>query len=153
MAKMVIRSWDEADLPQVLALLKSLAEKLGDDIAFDPERLRRQFRGMKRKSDVYESFVCEEAGAILGFISLVFYESAFHLKGTSLISELVVAEGARGSGIGERLLRRAVEEAEIREMDEVEVGVMKENEEAIRFYKKRGLVEEYLLLGLDLAGD
>ncbi len=150
---MVTRSWEEGDLPQVLALLKSLAESLHDDIAFESERLRRQFRSMKRKPEIYESFVCEEAGAILGFVSIVFYESAFHHKGTALLSELVVAAGARDAGIGERLLRRAVEEAEIREMDEVEVGVMKDNEAAIRFYKKRGLVEEYLLLGLDLGGD
>jgi ribosomal protein S18 acetylase RimI-like enzyme len=149
----LLRSWEEGDLPRILDLLKVLAEKLGDGMVFDMDRLRRQFRAMKRKGELYECFVCEEEGRVTGFVSVVFYESVFHMKGTALISELVVEEGSRGSGIGERLLRRAVEEAEIRDMDEVEVGVMKENEEAIRFYKKRGLVEEYLLLGLDLRGD
>jgi ribosomal protein S18 acetylase RimI-like enzyme len=64
-----------------------------------------------------------------------------------------VASGSRGSGIGRRLMERVVEEAEIREMDEVEVGVLKDNEDAIRFYKANGLVEEYLLLGLKLDDD
>jgi hypothetical protein len=34
-------------------------------------------------------------------------------------------------------------------MDEIEVGVMKENIKAINFYKKHGMNEECYLLGMD----
>jgi GNAT superfamily N-acetyltransferase len=130
-----------------MELLKELAKSLGYQFEFDRQRMERQFSSMEKDSEGYASFVYEEEGKLLGFISVVFYETMFHYKGTALITELVVKEESRGRRIGKALLERVIEEAEKRRMDEVEVGVKKENKDAIRFYKRNGMNEEYILLG------
>jgi len=62
---------------------------------------------------------------------------------------LVIHERYRKKGIGEKLLKQAIEEALTRGMDEIEVGVLKENVKAIRFYKRNGFDQEYYLLGME----
>ena len=148
---MAIRSWREEDLPQVTTLLAELDDALGETQSIGLADVERQFRLMGSEPGAYSNFVCEEDGAIKGFISLLFYRSVYHREGTAQINELVVSKDCRGKGIGEALLAHAVALARARNMDEIEVGVMKDNEGAIRFYKRHGLDEEHLLLGMEFA--
>jgi len=97
-----------------------------------------------------ECYVYENEGEIIGFISLIFYITIFHKVGTVLINELIVNERHRNQQVGKQLLEYAISESSKRGIDEIEVGVMKNNESAIRFYKQNGLNEEYYLLGLNL---
>jgi ribosomal protein S18 acetylase RimI-like enzyme len=147
---MAIRSCEKTDIPQVMELLKELARSLGYEFEFDIRRMERQFSNMSKNGDSYAFLVYEEDERLLGFISAVFYETLFHYKGTALINELVVKEESRGRMIGKALLEQVVEEAKRRGMDEIEVGVKKENKDAVRFYKRNGMTEEYLLLGREL---
>jgi len=55
----------------------------------------------------------------------------------------------QGAGIGGRLLEYGIQLAKQRSLDEIEVGVMKENAGAIDFYKWHGISEEYALLVLE----
>ena len=142
-----VREWKAEDLPQILELLKQLAARLEYDFVFDIERLGSQFREISAKPEEYASYVYEENGSIRGFVSAVFYVSVFHYRGTALVNELVVREGLKGRGIGTALIARIDEEARKRGMDELEVGVAKENAEAREFYRKNGIGEEYLLMG------
>jgi ribosomal protein S18 acetylase RimI-like enzyme len=148
---MEIRSWRAEDLPQVTALLAELDDALGETQEVGLADVERQFRLMEADPATYASFVCEEDGSIKGFISLLFYRSVYHREGTAQINELVVARDSRGRGIGKALLGCAAAIARSRNMDEIEVGVMKDNEKAIRFYKSHGLDEEYLLLGKEFG--
>jgi len=148
---MEIRGWRMEDLPQVTALLAELDDALGETQEVGLADVERQFRLMESEPATYSAFVCEEDGSIKGFISLLFYRSVYHREGTAQINELVVARDCRGRGIGEALLDHAIALARARNMDEIEVGVMKDNEGAIRFYKRHGLDEEYFLLGMDFA--
>ena len=148
---MEIRSWREDDLPEVTALLAELDEALGETQSVGLADVERQFRRMASEPGTYAAFVCEEAGAIRGFLSLLFYRSVYHREGTAQINELVVSKDCRGKGIGESLLAHAIAFARARNMDEIEVGVMKDNEGAIRFYKRHGLDEEYFLLGMEFG--
>lgn len=147
---MDIREWRRDDLPAVGALLEELAAAIGEDFRPEAERLEALYVAMRKDPEVYRSFVCEEGGAVVGFVSLVLYASVFHRKGTALVAELVVAAAARGRGVGAALLARAEELARAEGMDELEVGVVKGNARAIAFYKAAGLTEEYLLLGKEL---
>ncbi|MBN1620058.1 GNAT family N-acetyltransferase [candidate division WOR-3 bacterium] len=144
---MEVRKLEARDIAQIKILLEELAETLGHDFSTDERELKRQLGEMETNPVIYGNFVLEENEKILGFISLVHYGSFFHRKGTTLINELVVGESARGKGAGKILLEKAFEEAKMRDMDEIEVGVMKENLRAQEFYKKNGLEEESLLLG------
>lgn len=148
---MEIRSWREEDLPGVTALLAELDDALGETQAVAVADVERQFRLMESEPGTYSNLVCEEDGRIKRFLSLLFYRSVYHREGTAQVNELVVAKDCRGQGIGEALLGHATALARARNMDELEVGVMKDNAGAIRFYKRHGLDEEYLLLGMEFA--
>ncbi len=80
---------------------------------------------------------------------MIFYRSFFHKNGTALINELIVNSEFRNRNIGRELLEYCIKIAKDNEMDEIEVGVMKENIKAIEFYKRNNITEEYLLLGLE----
>lgn len=147
-----IRSWTADDLPAVKRLMDQLARHLGEEHIVSLDLMERHFREMEKLPALYDCFVCESGGAVIGFISIVYYRSVFHRVGTALINELAVDESHRGRGIGKELLHRAVEAAKKRWMDEIEVGVMHENASARRFYKKNGFDEEYLLLGMEFDG-
>lgn len=145
-----IRAWRESDLSAIRELLDQLNGDLGLPDRVDPADLEAHFRAMAG-DPAYGNFVYEEGGRIDGLITWAHYRSLLHRKGTALINELVVRRGRMGSGIGSALLRRAIEEARLAGMDEIEVGVMKENARAIEFYKKNGMDEEYFLLGREFG--
>lgn len=146
---MTIRRWKQHDLNQIMELLHELNDALNEDQPIDLSALNDHFNHMERYPELYENAVFEENGTVIGFISIVYYRSVYHRKGTALINELVVSEAHRGKKIGERLLEYAIQRARTLDMDEIEVGVMPDNSGAIRFYKKHGLTEEYLLMGLE----
>ena len=139
------------DLDTVRTLLVELAVHLGEKFDVDEEDLAWNLRQILSRPDEYASFVCEtdptEMETVVGFVSMVFYRSLFHRNGTALVNELVVAQSYRRRGIGTELIGRAFEEARLRGMDEIEVGALKENIDAISFYRRVGFDEEYVLLG------
>lgn len=147
----MIRPWTERDLPAIARLLSELDEALGESTVLDPGRMLRQYRSMGRHPDLYENYVYDDEGVAVGFLSLLFYESVYHRTGTAQVNELVVAKGRRGAGIGSALIGHALERARGRGMDELEVGVMKDNAEALAFYRARGIADEYLLLGVEFG--
>jgi ribosomal protein S18 acetylase RimI-like enzyme len=142
----MIREWTISDLAQICTLLNQLSDDLHENEHVEINDIKAQFEGMKNDS-VYSAFVYEEKGIIFGFISVVFYRSVFHKNGTALVNELVIHKNERGKGIGTKLLEFVINESRKRKMDEIEIGVMKENVNAINFYKQNGLNEEYYLLG------
>jgi ribosomal protein S18 acetylase RimI-like enzyme len=143
---MQIRKWKSEDLPRIHGLLIELAKTINHEHRLDLLDLQHQFADMNRSPDVYRSFVCETDGEVAGFISLVFYSSVLHTKGTVLVNELIVAGSHRGRGIGRALLEHAIGIAQSEGWDEIEVGVEPFNTKAIGFYKACGMDEESLLL-------
>lgn len=145
----MIRKWKQDDLGQISALLSQLAESIGESFPYGPKQIAKQYAAM-RDSDFYESFVYLRAEKVVGFISVVYYRTVLHRAGTALINELVVDKAYRGIGIGKELLSYAIKRAQQRRMDEIEVGVVKQNTAAQKFYRNNGVNEEYLLLGKEL---
>lgn len=143
-----IRELRAGDLPAVRGLLGQLAEQAGEgdrsarDI--DVEALFLEMSGSPR---FYQNWVAVEGERVIGFLSLIFYRTLFHAGGTALVNELIVDRDRRGGGVGRLLMDRAVAEARGRGMDEIEVGTETDNAAALRFYKKNGFDEEYVLLG------
>jgi ribosomal protein S18 acetylase RimI-like enzyme len=144
---MSIRVWREDDLDSVVMLLQELLDWLKEEFELSRECVLNHFRHMKELPEIYQSYVYEKDNKIVGFISLVFYRNLLSVNGSALVHELVVKEEYRNQSIGKQLLDFAVEEAERRGMNEIELGVEKKNVEAIRFYKRNGMDEEYFLLG------
>ena len=146
---MTVRLCEEKDLPVVVNLITQLADVATGGKDFDVVRFRDLFRKMSAQPDVYANFVYEVDGKVAGFLSMVFYMTFFHRVGTAQVNELVVADGYRGQGIGQALMKAAEDEARKRGMDELEVGTEKENVKAQAFYRKYGFDEEYVLFGME----
>ena len=83
-------------------------------------------------------------------MSLLFYRSLFYKVGTTQVNELIIDKAYRNKGYGKELLEYGIKRAVERGMDEIEIGVEKENKKAIEFYKRNGIEEEYYLLGKEL---
>jgi len=145
----MIRKWEEKDIDEIAKLIEELNSSLGEDFFVSVDLMKIQFNSMNNNEEIYENFIYEKDGIIIGFISLLFYESIYHKKGSVLVNELVVSNSYRNIGIGKELIKYAIGRAKERNMDEIEVGVMKENKEAIEFYKKNGISNEYYLLEME----
>jgi ribosomal protein S18 acetylase RimI-like enzyme len=143
----MIRKWKQEDIESITQLLNQLSVDLGENDSYTIRSVQKHFVEMKNDAQTYESYVYLKDKTIVGFISIIYYISVFHKIGTALINELVVDSNYRNLGIGKKLIEYAIKKAKTKKMDEIEVGVMKENEGAIRFYKKNGFDIEYLLLG------
>jgi GNAT superfamily N-acetyltransferase len=138
------------DLEAIAALLDQLKEVTSLPGPAGRASLKSSFQTMLRCPDMYRNYLAVEGERIVGLVSLILYKTLLHTGGTALINELVVAEGARGRGIGRRLVLRVVEVAREQGMDEVEVGTETDNIPARRFYCSQGFDQEYVLLGRQL---
>jgi ribosomal protein S18 acetylase RimI-like enzyme len=78
----------------------------------------------------------DEGGAIVGFCWIVLYDPGTGLEGE--VAELYVAEGHRGQGIGEALVRQAVRLFAERRVTLGYVWTRSDNEAAVRLYKSAG---------------
>jgi ribosomal protein S18 acetylase RimI-like enzyme len=143
----MIRKWKLDDIESITSLLNQLSKDLGEGDIYKSKNVKKHYLEMLKDKKTYEAYVYVKDKVIIGFISIIYYKSVFHKVGTALINELVVVSDYRNMGIGKELIAFAIMRAKTKKMDEIEVGVMKENEGAIKFYKKNGFDEEYLLLG------
>jgi len=80
--------------------------------------------------------VRDEAGRVVGFCWIVLYDPGTGLEGE--IAELYVAEGHRGRGIGEMLVRHAVRLFAERRVTLGYVWTRPDNETAVRLYRSVG---------------
>ena len=147
---MTIRKWNVRDLDEIMNLLQQMNEALGEQQEINTERINVHFKTMEELKDVYENYVLEKDNKVIGYMSLLFYRSLFHKVGTAQVNELIIDKAYRNRSYGKELLEYGVKRAVDRGMDEIELGVEKENKKAIEFYKKNGIDEEYLLLGKEL---
>jgi GNAT superfamily N-acetyltransferase len=138
------------DLDAIVSLMGQLTEVTAHHDAVTPAGVRTNLQAMLRFPENYRNYLAVENEEIVGLVSLVLYKTLLHAGGTALINELVVAEGARGRGIGGKLIEAAIAAAREQKMDEIEVGTEIDNLAARGFYKSVGFDQEYVLLGREL---
>jgi ribosomal protein S18 acetylase RimI-like enzyme len=92
------------------------------------------------------ALVTEMEGRVIGLLSYLMKPDLYHAGDTCYITELVVAEQARGRGAGSALIEALFSRLEGTGCAEVSVTTMTDNEGAIRFYKRHGLVDEAVFL-------
>lgn len=138
------------DIPLVQKLIEQLDHiyKSGHDISINA--ISSIFFDMETNKNIYKNYVVLLNEKLIGFISTIFYKTFFHTGGTALINELIIDENYRGKKIGEKLISEIKKEAEILKVNEIEVSTSIENKKAIQFYKKNGLIDESILLGMEL---
>ena len=80
--------------------------------------------------------VRDEVGKVVGFCWIVLYDPGTGLEGE--VAELYVAEGHRGRGIGEMLVRQAVRLLAERRVTLAYVWTRPDNEAAVKLYRSAG---------------
>ncbi len=141
---MMIRLAKREDLPAIHALVRDLAiyEKAEKEFVASLEDYYRDF-----DCGIFDTLVAEVQGEIVGMA--LYYMAYSTWKGRMLyLEDFVVKASMRGRGIGEKLFRAFLAEAEKKGCRLVKWQVLDWNEPAIRFYKKFGaLIEEEWLNG------
>ena len=135
---MRIRKAVEADIPNLLPLMRELArfERYDDDFAITEEMLREQ--GFRRSPPDFQCFVAEENQKLVGLVVYYFVPFTYRAKPNLIIKELYVADGRRGEGVGRILMKAAVREAEQAGCGMTKWWVAKWNDRGIEFYEQLG---------------
>jgi peroxiredoxin/GNAT superfamily N-acetyltransferase len=139
---MRVRLAVESDIPQLLPLMRGLAEfeQYIDKFAVTEEVLREQ--GFRRSPPDFWVLVAEEQQTILGIIVYYLVRFTASAKPEMLLKEVFVAPEARGRHVGEHLLRAAARRALALDVAAVQWQVATWNTEAMRFYERLGAVQD-----------
>jgi ribosomal protein S18 acetylase RimI-like enzyme len=133
----------DADAPAVRELILSLAGSMGEESTLTEDYVRHY---LATPGNLVLLAVDRASGRPAGLISCSVRPNLYHAGDSALIEELVVAEGARARGIGGALLAKLLKRLEAAGCVEVSVTTLSDNDGAIRFYKRHGLVDEAVFL-------
>jgi len=150
---MRIRQATVEDSGVIAQLMTQLTEASGyEGWQVSPERVEESLRKMA-DNDAYQVLLAEDEGQVVGLLSLSFRHTLFHLAPSALIDELVVEQGHRGRGVGQRLMAEAIERCRAAGCCEVEVSTERSNEAAQEFYRQHGFNHEAVLFELEFGED
>ena len=132
-----IRQAEEKDVPEILKLIKALAEfeNLSDEVVATEELLKITLFGINSPAEVQIAF---DKNKTLGFALYFRSFSTFLGRPGIYLEDLYVRESARGKGVGEALLRRLAQRTREIGGGRLEWAVLNWNEPAIGFYQKMG---------------
>ena len=132
-----IRQAEEEDVPEILELIKALAEfeNLSDEVVATEELLKITLFGKNSPAEVQIAY---DKNKTLGFALYFRTFSTFLGRPGIYLEDLYVRESARGKGVGEALLRRLAQRTREIGGGRLEWSVLNWNEAAIKFYQKMG---------------
>ncbi|HBL55824.1 MAG TPA: N-acetyltransferase [Deltaproteobacteria bacterium] len=132
-----IRQAEEDDVPEILVLIKALAEyeHLADEVVATEELLKITLFGINSPAEVQIAY---NKNQTLGFALYFRTFSTFLGRPGIYLEDLYVRESVRGKGVGEALLRRTAQRAREIGGGRLEWSVLNWNEPAINFYQKMG---------------
>lgn len=132
-----IRQAYEEDVPEILELIKALAEfeNLSDEVVATEELLKITLFGINSPAEVQIAY---DKNNTLGFALYFRSFSTFLGRPGIYLEDLYVRENARGKGVGEALLRRLAQRTREIGGGRLEWAVLNWNEPAIGFYQKMG---------------
>jgi GNAT superfamily N-acetyltransferase len=128
-----------ADVPEILALIRALAEyeKLSHVVVGSEERLQQELFGAQ---PVIECVLAKEGERALGFALFFQNFSTFLTRRGLYLEDLFVVPEARGRGIGKALMRHGARLAVERGCGRYEWAVLDWNAPAIDFYEAIGAI-------------
>ncbi len=134
----MIRKAVEADVPNLLPLMRELAEfeKYDKDFAVTKETLREQ--GFRQSPPDFHCLVAEENGQLVGILVYHFVPFTYRARPNIIIKELYVAKAHRSKGLGELLMKAVAKEAIRTGCGVIKWWVAKWNHRSIQFYERLG---------------
>jgi GNAT superfamily N-acetyltransferase len=152
---MIVRHWQETDIPAALHLMRELAvfEEYLESFAATESILLEQ--GFKLQPPNFYVLVGEVNSSIQGVLVYYFLPYTASAKPMLFIKELFISDGARGQGIGKALMHEASRIAVSRGCVGMKWTVADWNEAAKKFYAGLGAKAnpvwiEYMLSGHEL---
>ena len=134
---MALRRAVRADVPEILRLIRALAEyeKLSHEVVATEAALAQTLFGERAAAEV---LLAEEGGRAVGFALFFQNYSTFLGKPGIYLEDLFVEPACRGRGLGKQLLQAIAKLAVERGCGRFEWAVLDWNEPAIGFYKSLG---------------
>ena len=131
---MIIRKGIKEDIPQVLDLVKELAEYENalEKVSNTVEIMVKDGFG---NNPVYDLFVAENNSQVIG-IAITFFRYSTWKGKVLYLEDLVVKNQDRRKGIGKKLFEEVIEFAKKENCVGLSLQVLDWNESSINFYKK-----------------
>jgi len=139
----IVRKAARKDVDGIIDVLKSI--KLNNESWEGDERWTRKAIVNFLNSN-YLLLVAEVGGRIVGFVSCCVFPSFWEGEYQGVIGDFFVHSAFQSQGVGDVLLRAAVEYADAEGFGELHVSTEPNNTRARRLYAKYGFTEERLLL-------
>ncbi len=133
---MQIRKATKEDIPQILGLIKELAEyeKAPNEVIVTEETLLRDgFSDLP----LFYTLVGEANGDIVG-MALYFYKYSTWKGKVMHLEDLIVKQSERGKGYGKVLLNEIIEVAKSEDLKRIDWQVLDWNTPAVKFYESIG---------------
>ena len=133
----IIRKATRADIPQILAFIRALAEyeHLSDAVVLTEDDLERDGFGPR---PFFECLIADHDGHPAGYALYFFNYSTFAGRPGIYLEDLFVDPALRGQGIGKALLANVAAEAKKNNCARFEWSVLGWNKPAIDFYRSVG---------------
>lgn len=137
--KILIRAPQKKDIPAIVQLIVELASTAGETSPVTPA-----YVGQYLASPSSGILLAEVNGKVVGLLSYSIRPDLYHAGNCCLVEELIVKAAWQHQEIGTALMEGLT--ARAADCKEISVGVMAENAEALKFYRRQGLEEEAILL-------
>lgn len=131
-----IRRATAADVPFLLPLLEALFA-LETDFDFDAAKADAGLRALLGAPGA-TILVAERGLRVVGMVTLQELQSTAEGGPAGLVEDFVVADGARGTGVGRRLAQALADEARARGYTRLQLLADRRNEAALEFYRRQG---------------
>jgi GNAT superfamily N-acetyltransferase len=135
-SSVIVREARRSDGPAILALERELAafERLEGPSESEGDRLLSWIFDEER----FHALVAEREGAVVGIAIYFFFPTSFRARPGLYLEDIVVADAARGNGVGLALMAELARIAESRGCGRMEWAVLDWNERALDFYRRLG---------------
>jgi len=144
-----IRPGRKEDLPQVLELIKELAEyeKMPDQVWNTVEAMEKDGFG---ENPIYGLLVAEKEGRLVGY-SIYYYRYSTWKGKRLFLEDILITKAERGNGAGKELFEKTIEIGKRENCTGMMWQVLDWNTPSIEFYKKYGteFSDEWLNCHLD----
>jgi len=134
-----VRAFQSADMPQLLKLMRALAEFEGYLDQFKVTETDLRTRGLSEQPDFY-AWVATAAGSdrLLGMAVTYCIPWTFDLRPTLVLKELYVDANTRSGGVGKALMNAVIAQARDLGAGQIKWTVLPQNHAAQAFYQSLG---------------
>ena len=135
----MIRRAVAADAPELLALMRGLAQFEGYDDRFAVTVDALLERGFSpQRPPEFIAWVAEMDGKLVGYAVIYAIAFTFDLRPTLVLKELFIDSAARGRNFGQRLMQAVIEHGRSVNARLIRWQVLPSNEPAKGFYRQQG---------------